>query len=684
MHIPTPPRPPAIPKAPHSDLLARMSDRLPALREGERPYARALAQCLADFAEQLPGQDTLLRTLEPLLRVELMGLGNPERPLLSLLLAGAPGDEPHRIAKALSHSLFGTSARVIVWQLPPDTTATPSPSDDTLPLPDLHPFSVVLVSGLEKSTAAHRQGLQGFLEGSSFRDPEGNAHTIHSLLFIIACPVDGERYLPLSLTAPDPSALELTQRETRIALERKLSYSFLSLLDAVEVLTPLSLDVRRQRALLALNRTLQHLQDYLPSVQIEESVLDWLALWGWDPLLGLLHLESFVDRSLRAAASDYLSTFHEKTQSAILLKYHHNTLQLLPVRDKASEARSLIPFRPPSARRTETTAPTEVQVLRQLSERLLQNIARRDALIEADRRKHQQLQESLTSPHVWQDLPALRPTLNQWKALTCQLNWIEHLLQPVKGLRTQLEGRLETPEALHALEHHIRLTQEALTHWDAQLNDLGTAPLWMVLTSQEAQASSAQWLLSVVQLEKLYAERHQLRADVVAFELMGDAYCRVVLRIGGPGTARILSMEEGLHRLYRPHGDGLQVRIQLVPAGDASVALRPTQPVPRPQLPFALEPTPTGPGLHRMRLELLQRRQMIDFVGSEVQSLSRLLHDLELAWREADTAPELVRLYGSPQAGALDPRTGASVSRMQDALAGLLDPFLEAWQTAGG
>jgi hypothetical protein len=84
--------------------------------------------------------------------------------------------------------------------------------------------------------------------------------------------------------------------------------------------------------------------------------------------------------------------------------------------------------------------------------------------------------------------------------------------------------------------------------------------------------------------------------------------------------------------------------------------------------------------LARLRLDLPRRGLQVVLLGPDPETLGLLGADLAAAWAAPAGEPEVARTYGIVGGTARDPRTGASVSNVKDALRGNLEPFLEAWE----
>jgi hypothetical protein len=82
------------------------------------------------------------------------------------------------------------------------------------------------------------------------------------------------------------------------------------------------------------------------------------------------------------------------------------------------------------------------------------------------------------------------------------------------------------------------------------------------------------------------------------------------------------------------------------------------------------------------RLEVSARGAVLELVGSDPATLAEVLSALAAArLDQTDGVIEVARSYAKDGVGARDPRTGATLVRLKDALGGELDVFLEAWRS---
>jgi hypothetical protein len=74
--------------------------------------------------------------------------------------------------------------------------------------------------------------------------------------------------------------------------------------------------------------------------------------------------------------------------------------------------------------------------------------------------------------------------------------------------------------------------------------------------------------------------------------------------------------------------------------------------------------------------------QYLELFGNDRASLKRLAPLLSARLSRGESGHDVVRLYATGGVGAKDLRTGATVPRFKDVVAGKLHPLLEGWRKA--
>lgn len=653
----------------------------------------------------ITGQPQVRRALNGLFRRMQLRRDGTDSPLGSLLLSGAVGYGRRRLVRSLARTLFGDETRVLQWGEP------------------LRPFHVLVIPSIEGLALSQRQLLTSILYGS--RTPEtltaapaldADARRIYRSIFMV-CLHNGVSadYLPYSVGDVDAGTYERLDQASLDKLVEEFKSIFIQGFDAVSFFHPTPRDDLRMISRELVQSSLERIFPRPKGIEVSESVYDWLAVYGVDPFTGIQLFERFAERSIMDAWTRTLGPEPSRTVS-IRLTVQEQRLEFKILTQPEGESQVLsmarvsnpegkpVALQSLSPRTTDgrgidvgglpgqpTVSPLVLQ-----AERLVKSAVRRLKPVEAQEAERLRVLTRLREPSVWQDRAEVRRLYSSFQLLERQQLASNRLQESMKQLREQLSLRQERGESEGALDMAVAELSTAIRLWDERLASEGLSQAWVVMSCLDVQVAGCQWLVELLNMQKLWCVRRGLRAEVVAVELSREGPTRLALRVRGTGATRILGMEEGLHRLHRPSGDGLTVRIQCVPLDEVPTpapAGRVPQPLPPRSAPLPVTLDGTGEQeqnadgsqkSYRMRLELPTRRQMMDFVGISASVLLRLVTDLERAWAEADETPEVARLYGSPKAGAWDPRTGAMMPRLKEVLSGQLDPLLEQWMLSGG
>lgn len=630
---------------------------------------------------QLPGQGTALRPL--LLQLQRLGRGLvlPERPLLSLLLLGPEGAGQTLLLPLLAREGLGNLSSLLhlegellaqepswlaYWLGSPGATAPGATAAGALSQRlERHPQTLLWVTGLERLPSAAQRVLLALLQQGEAEDFSRAPLRLRRGVLVLEqrSSLAGWSVLQGGMSA---SALRLKlEALTRAQAEQSLPPAVLEQVDAVVCLPPFE---RGGLLSLAERCLLEGLEQYLPQgprLRLEASALDWLALQGVEPRRGILPLKAVGQRALGVAltlAPEPLSAFEGGRVVAT-----PEGLRLLP--SKPVHRPVVVAMR--SGEHSARALGLALTSARGRAEWLLQQgpALQGQPSLEREGLAQQLLQEGEAGR------PLKLERWQQWRQLE-----LEHVLRegersPFRRLQQALErAEQSTPlreEVVQALEEALRLAEEALMV-QAQEPPTENKPVWLVLSAVDARPQTCQWLVELARMERLWWERLGLKGELVAGELLHDTPCRLIYQLEGEQLRR-LGLEEGLHRLAQPVGESPQVQIQRISQGES---LPRTAPFPLSQERRVLELR----AVRVLRLELGVRRQRLELLGQDEERLSRLGLDLEQAWEEALPVLPLARVYGEPGVGARDPRTGAGVGRMQDALEGRWEPLLEAWQ----
>lgn len=623
----------------------------------------------------LPGQAVALRPLQLQLQRLGRGLRLPQKPLLSCLLLGPEGCGQSLLVPLLAREGLGENASILPlhgerFQDEADALTYwlgsfhPAQPGHLARCLEQQPACLLWVTGFEQLPERVQQLLLTLLERGEALDRSGAPLRMEQGVLVIqqTSRLPGWSVLQGGLSA-SPLRIKLEQL-TRAHAEQSLPPALLEMVDAVVCLPPFE-----RGGLLSLAERILHegLQQYLPQgprLRVEGSALDWLAIQGVEPRRGMLPMKPVGQRALGLAltqAAEPLSTFEGGRLVATL-----EGLRLLPT--KPVHRPVVVAMR--SVEHSARALGLALTSARGRAEWLLQQ---GPALLASPSVEREGLAQVLL-----QEAEAGRPLKLErwqtWRQLELELLLREGERSPFRQLQQALErAEQSTPlreETVQALEEAIRAAEEALVGQAQEAPDENT-PVWMVLSAVDARPQTCLWLVELARMQRLWWERLGLKGELVAGELLQDTPCRLIYRLEGEHLRR-LTLEEGLHKLAQPVGESPQVQLQRIPLGEG--------------LPRAAPPALSGErrvlelrATRVLRLELGVRRQRLELVGQDEERLARLGLDLEHAWEESMPVLSLARVYGEPGLGARDPRTGATVARMPDALEGRWEPLLDAW-----
>jgi hypothetical protein len=194
----------------------------------------------------------------------------------------------------------------------------------------------------------------------------------------------------------------------------------------------------------------------------------------------------------------------------------------------------------------------------------------------------------------------------------------------------------------------------------------------------DAGIDATEWLESLTSMEQGWCRRLSLASEVVAFGRTDGVLSRVALEVEGPGAASTLAMEQGIHRLHRPRGRDFRARVDVIACSgaDTNAASETGGIWPVRGEASALGITPDC----GTRIEWQSAGRVIELFAENRSMLQRLASDLAIAELAGPDELQPARAYAKDGVGARDPRTGVTIARMKDAMAGKLDTFLEAWR----
>jgi MoxR-like ATPase len=648
-----------------------------------------LDEVASAFRAQVLGQAEAVQAAMRMISLIKAGLSDARRPFGAFLFVGPTGVGKTHLAQCLASYLFGSGERMVrlnMADFESEQDAATLFGDPVHPLLPYRvgvltrrlmgrPFAVVLFDELEKAHPKIHDRLLQLIDEGAFINGAGELVSCRSCILIATSNCGAELYRGHALGFTGAGDLESIDREVDRRLNATFRFEFLNRFDQVVHFHPLSrADIRTiaRRELLALESR-SGLARRGVRLEMDESVIDWLAVHGYDPFYGARVLRRALERHVAVAVADAL--VRARLQPGALLEVsvrgHEVVARVLPTAAPRPPREALtLPHGP--GERVVSLDPAGLLAEAQRVETAAQSLL---ALLERRKAERSRILAALNDSRAWD--AAARDRLDTYRDLDVTIAGEERLASPLRRLAAL---RAEAPEgttpATAALARAVEEAASALRQWEERLCDDGPRRLWVLLSDLDHTEAGEEWLLDLLKIERQWLKRLGLAVEVAAYEAVDKRLARVALHVEGPGALLYLSMEEGLHRLWRPRGRPLRVQVARAPAGAASDTLQ-VQTVRRRRGLLDLEITCRG------RLEHPDTGNVMEWLGADPATLGSFLGDLAHSQRTLQDAPAVARIYGEDGCGAFDPRTGSRVPRMKDVRTARLDALLEAWRRRG-
>ncbi len=635
------------------------------------------------FSARLLGQEQAVQAIVRMIGKIKAGLSDPRRPFGVFLFAGPTGVGKTYLAQLAADYLFGSPDRVVRINMAdhqtPQSTNTLFGDPEENRLPQLRglltqrlmgqPFAVLLLDEFEKaSREVHDRFLQLIDEGS-FINGAGETISCRSMIVIATTNAGADVYRAQGLGFAGGSEAPTRDRELDRTLEQYFRFELLNRFDQVVHFHPLS---RRDIRVIA-QRELEEIEQRAGlrqrkiTLEVEESVLDWLTAHGYDPDFGARFLRRTVERSATTALAEAVVRYNPKPGSQLRLGVRRDrVVAIQAATPQPAREHVVIPegTGDRSLNLDKDALAAEANRLVEAADPLLQRL-------EAKRTRLRTLLERMNEPDFWNETEDRGSILEEFRRLDVSVRAEDRIARPITRIA-------ESPaqDARH-LANQVEKAAAALHEWDVRVAEESPAAVWLVLSSADPLRPAGEWLDDLVALELAWCRRLHLTSNVVAFEEVDGRAVRIALEVEGPGAAALLEMEQGVHRQTRQSGRDRRVVVDVIPqseerAGSSEVK---TRTVRQRRGPFRLVAD------QHAQIELDRRGVRIELLAGDRSTLVHLASDLMVAWSEVtiDEVP-LARVYGEGGSGARDPRTGVVVARIKDVMKGRLDRFLEAWR----
>ena len=641
------------------------------------------------FRRAVLGQEEAIHAVVQMISLIKSGLSDMRRPFGAFLFVGPTGVGKTHLAQFLAEVLFGNSERIIRLNMvdypekehaqvlfgdPEDHRPAQVRGLLTLRITG-QPFAVLLLDEFEKAhPKVHDRFLQLIDEGA-FINGAGENISCRSMIIIITSNTGAEVYRRQTIGFSPLGDLSAMDKEVDRRLAESFRFEFLNRFDRVVHFHPLSRNTIRTIALRELEQLKQRVgvKQRRLYLNVDESVLDWIAVHGYDPDYGARFLRRMIERYVTTAISDCIVREHPEPGSRIELSVRRNRIQ--------ANVMGRLPTSTTKLRETVMLPVGTTEKIRSLDRNqmvfeahaLLDAARSRLDRLEDERKEAAELLTKINKPGFWDQLDLRGEVLDRYRALDVAIRMQERFAGPIFYLAELCKEQDPDPTRLSSA-----LEQAAISNrqWEERLADEGHAEVWMVLSSSDPLNSAGQWIQKLANMELTWCRQLGLTASIVAYSVAEDELNRAVLEIEGPGAEVYLSMEQGVHRLHFPQSQNIKIRVEVLHKGlskDESKVKIQTVRHRRGEFNMTLK--------CKGRVTIEDRGLTVDLLAEDKSILSRLIPDLAASWAKHPVQLSVARIYGRD--GVIhDPRTGVTSGRIKDVWKGYLDEFLEAWRRA--
>lgn len=608
------------------------------------------------FGERLLGQPEAVKAISNLITVLKAGLTDPNKPLGTFFFVGPTGVGKTELAKVLAEYLFGTSDRLVRFDMSeysssdalPRLIGTAWQKDSEGELTRRvreQPFSIILLDEFEKASPIIFDALLSVLGEGHLTNAAGRTTDFRNTIIIMTSNLGAAKSQSPTLGFGTDLSNPIQELHSHYIKEAEKFFrpEFFNRIDQIVCFRNLSYEAMGQITRRELDMLLERegIQRRNLLVEIDDAVIGRLLAQGFHPKYGARPLKREIERTVIVPLASLL--VRKEPDSSQLLRFAvrndkiHLELGALP-NQAPLEDRGLIPRQ----KRQAKALATLLEELSDLQESFFQQ--EDSPMILAMRDSMNQLLEESHSPTFWENPPVARQVLSRIYHLDRMLNRLSTLLERCDRLIVKVETMMRQPPQLNLvdkLEKEREKLEADYSYWKlecAGISSSGKQHDRVLLRFAAIGAESMEWMGQLVELYETWASRKGYECLSVPPDRERRAWG---LCISGSNLSTILQGEVGLHKLN--HGSTEQRERHLV------------------------------------RLSLLMIPEALSESDTFQSELHTLMMSNDMSQELADTA-HLVRIYTQGRhASVRDPRTGIKIKDIKGFFKhGKLDEFLLA------
>ncbi|MDR0632637.1 MAG: ATP-dependent chaperone ClpB [Holosporales bacterium] len=283
--------------------------------QGEK---QKLLQMEEKLAKRVIGQDEAIGAVSRAIRRSRAGLQDPNRPMGSFMFLGPTGVGKTELTKALAEFLFDSSTNMVRIDMseymekhsvsrligaPPGYVGYEQGGELTEAV-RRRPYSVVLFDEIEKAHHDVFNILLQVLDDGRLTDSQGRTVDFKNTIIILTSNIGAEFFCAIPENVGNITAIPQDIRSKVQELVR-LSFrpEFLNRLDDIILFNPLRRAQISKIVEIQVSAIAKILLDRGIEVEWEQSLVDWLANTGYDPVYGARPLRRAVQRQIQDVLS---------------------------------------------------------------------------------------------------------------------------------------------------------------------------------------------------------------------------------------------------------------------------------------------------------------------------------------------------------------------------------------------